>query len=134
MNTFKKILIMTFYLSYFHFCALNFAIKNSCRDELRNSLLSFRYILEQPYIKFIQTGETLELYKKILCPINNIIQLNYIFIGRVNQQVTSLLNFSLEKFNNNGTSETACEITFQFEEYFKIRSKYKCNINQSFLE
>ena len=42
---------------------------NYCRFELRNSLLLLRYVLEQSINKFMQPGETLEVYKKILCTI-----------------------------------------------------------------
>lgn len=70
-------------------------------------------------LKFIYTFELLtvihqEIYKKIF---------NWIK-PKVNQQETIKM----------GSSETECEITFQFYEYNKIKSEHIPNINQSFLE
>lgn len=77
-------------------------------------------MLGQPYIKFIQALEKLrELYKKILC------SADLRSAEGVNQQVTT---------DNVGTSETACEITFQFSEYLKIKSEHKSTLNKQFLE
>jgi len=46
---------------------------------------------------------------------------------RVNQQVTLL-------FCNNGTSETACDITFQFNNYLNLKPLHKKKLDQRFLE
>ena len=96
-------------------------------------------MLGQPYIKFIQTlvlSEQGEMNKKILCPL-----ITKNDGGRVNQQVTTsnllMLNTYIKeesKIINVGTSETACEITFQFLEYSKNKSEHKSKINQQFLE
>jgi len=130
---------MTLYLSYFHFCVFKFVIKKDCRGIMRIILLLFRCMLEQPYIKFMQTlasSKQGEMYKKILCPL-----ITKNDRGRVNQQVTTLnpskLNTYIKeesKIINVGTSETACEITFQFLEYSKNKSEHKSKINQQFLE
>lgn len=88
-----------------------------CRGMMWIILLWFRYMLEQPYIKFIQTlFNSREMYKKILWSS---------YDDEVNQQVTT---------SNVGTSEIACEITFKFDEYLKLKPKHKLNINQQFLE
>lgn len=113
---------------------------NSCREISQEILLSFRYMLEQPQSKFIQAGNLLELYKKILCLKLRVINgLRHLFFRRVNQQVTSSSFFAFNPggnklLNYEGTSETACEITFQFSEYLKLKPNHKGNINQSFFE
>ena len=50
-------------------------------------------------------------------------------LGRVNQQE---INYE-DKFLQN-SSETPCEITFQFEEYIKYKPQQKYTINKKFLE
>lgn len=75
-------------------------------------------MLEQPYSKFMQTLKNLrEMHKKILCLVK--------MTKGVNQQVTT---------SYVGTSETACEITFQFNEYSKLRPQHHIKTNQEFLE
>lgn len=51
----------------------------------------------------------------------------FLGIKRVNQQVTLL-------FCNNGTSETACDITFNFNNYLNLKPLHKTKLDQRFLE
>lgn len=87
-----------------------------------NQLLS-RYMLEKPHIEFIHIfAQRCKMYNKILCLV-----LNKFKSRRVNQQVTLLSN-------NNGTSETACDITFQFNNYLNQKALHKKKLNKKFLE
>lgn len=94
-----------------------------CRWLVRISPLLYRYMLEIPYIKFIHMLINLsKMYNKILClvfgSIRNRLESCFFLIRGVNQQVTLL-------FCNNGTSETACDITFQFNNYLNLKPLHK---------
>ena len=125
MNTYRKFVLMSSVclgsLIFHWLYPFIFKVRKSCRWLMWVNQLWYRYMLEQPYIKFIFTEVTLERYKKILCLENR----------GVNQQVTSekICNITFEE-----TSETVCEITFNFKEYLKLIPKHKYNINRSFLE
>jgi hypothetical protein len=80
-----------------------------------------------PYIKFIHILSLLnKMNKKILCFIKNIL---IFFIKGVNQQET----FNYINNNLKGSSETTCDITYNFDEYSNLIPKHK-KINKKFLE
>lgn len=94
-----------------------------CRWLIRINQLLSRYMLEKPHIEFIHIfAQRCKMYNKILCLV-----LNKFKSRRVNQQVTLLSN-------NNGTSETACDITFQFNNYLNQKALHKKKLNKKFLE
>lgn len=104
-----------------------------------------------------------KMYNKILCLVYGElrtpmkIMFRVFLIRRVNQQVTLffpsffpyLSLYFVEKINyapsqldaclgggkcNNGTSETACDITFNFNNYLNLKPLHKKKLNQRFLE
>ena len=81
-------------------------------------------MLGLPYIKFVHMLINLsKMYKKILCLV---IDNMFLMTRGVNQQVSL--------FCNNGTSETACDITFQFNNYLNLKPLHKKKLDQRFLE
>ena len=101
---------------------------------MRISQLLYRYMLEVPYIKFIHMLINLsKMYNKILCLVfgrlclHTPMRIIFLLIRRVNQQVTLL-------FCNSGTSETACDITFNFNNYLNLKPLHKKKLDQRFLE
>lgn len=91
-------------------------------------------MLEVPYIKFIHMLINLsKMYNKILCLVfgrlclHTPMRIIFLLIRRVNQQVTLL-------FCNSGTSETACDITFNFNNYLNLKPLHKKKLDQRFLE
>ena len=108
-------------------------------------------MLEKPYIKFICILVNLnKTCKKILCLINEYILGLIYYIRRVNQQEifsSFFLNvFKLNNvyYNNNinkemneiekNSSETTNDITYNFDNYLKLKPEHKDKINISFLE
>jgi hypothetical protein len=93
-------------------------------------------MLKQPYIKFIHILSNLTLNKmnkKILCLISNI-NLFIFDIKRVNQQEILFSNFSNINDKNKESSETTCDITYNFDEYSNLIPLHKKKINKKFLE
>jgi hypothetical protein len=96
-------------------------------------------MLEVPYIKFIHILSYLnKMDKKILCSIFlNSFKRKIKDIKGVNQQETlldkDLYNFSLEN-NNKGSSETTCDITYNFDNYINLLPQHKRKINKQFLQ
>ena len=104
----------------------------SCRWLMWVNQLWYRYILVPPYIKFIHILRLLnKMDNKILCSIVN----NRLFaIKEVNQQET-LFNINSTKDNDSkGSSETTCDITYNFTEYSNLIPQHKNKINKNFLE
>ena len=101
----------------------------SCRWLMWVNQLWYRYILEQPYIKFIDILSFLnKMDNKILCSkINNIL----FALEGVNQQETLLESNKLSDKNSDaswvskGSSETTCDITYDFSEYSYLIPKQK---------
>lgn len=72
-------------------------------------------MLGVPNIKFIHMLINLsKMYNKILCLVR---EKMFLLIRGVNQQVSL--------FCNNGTSETASDITFQFNNYLNLKPLHK---------
>lgn len=93
--------------------------------------LWYRYMLKQPYIKFIHILSNLnKMNKKILCSV-----VDKILFARegVNQQET-LLSDSTNYNENKGSSETTRDITYNFDEYSVLIPQHKKKINKKFLE
>jgi len=88
--------------------------------------LWYRYMLGLPYIKFIYILSLFlnKINKKILC--FKIVFNEETIIKVVNQQETLL--------QNKGSSETTCDITYNFEEYSYLIPQHKKKISKSFLE
>jgi hypothetical protein len=81
-------------------------------------------MLGLPYIKFIHMLINLsKMYNKILCLVR---EKMFLLIRGVNQQVSL--------FCNNGTSETASDITFQFNNYLNLKPLHKKKLDKRFLE
>lgn len=87
-----------------------------CRWLMLINQLSYRYLQGQLYNKLVYIFVALryKMYQKILCHPIKISEGGWM----VNQQVT-LLSF------NNGTSETACDITFKFDNYLNQKVQHK---------
>ena len=74
--------------------------------------------------------------KKILCFITNV---EPFVLKGVNQQETllsvrgSAYNYITEN-ENKGSSETTCDITYNFDEYSSLITQHKKKINLNFLE
>lgn len=85
--------------------------------------LWYRYMLGLPYIKFIYILSLFlnKINKKILCFI-----INFSIIKVVNQQETLL--------QNKGSSETTCDITYNFDEYSYLIPQHKKKLSNQFLE
>lgn len=104
---------------------------NCCRWLMWINQLWFRYVLELPYIKFIHILSNLnKMNKKILC---SIVDKRLFNIERVNQQEIFLSDISSIK-DNKRSSETTCEITYNFDEYLYLIPQHKKKINKNFLE
>jgi hypothetical protein len=89
-------------------------------------------VLKLPYIKFILSYLN-KINKKILFFIVNKILFT---IKVVNQQeilLSSLMGSNNTKYNK-GSSETICDITYNFEEYSTLIPEHKNKINRNFLE
>ena len=103
---------------------LLFNVVKVCRWLMWINQLLYRYMLGQLYNELIHIFAAMryKMYKKILCHWPT-------FVGYwvVNQPVTLL------SFINSGTSETACDITFIFKNYFHQKVLHK-KINKKFLE
>jgi len=84
-------------------------------------------MLEKPYIKFIHTLTLLtEMNKKILCFITKIFYpYFYIIKGVYQQEISPIYGKS---------SETLCNITYNFDNYFNLKPLHKNKINEYFLE
>ena len=109
---------------------------NCSRWILKCILLWYRYMLKQPYIKFIHILSNLTLNKmnkKILCLISNknLLKFN---IKKVNQQEILFSKFSNINDKNKESSETKCDITYNFDEYSNLIPLHKKKINKNFLE
>jgi hypothetical protein len=80
-------------------------------------------MLGLPYIKFIYILNLFlnKINKKILCFI-----INFFIIKVVNQQETLL--------QNKGSSETKCDITYNFDEYSYLIPQHKKKLSKQFLE
>jgi hypothetical protein len=113
----------------------------SCRWLMWINQLWYRYILGLPYIKFIHILSFLnKMDKKILCSRVN----NTFVLERVNQQETLKANslgdlkspgiFCNKSNENKGSSETTCDITYDFNEYHYLIPQHKKKINIKFLE
>lgn len=106
--------------------------------------LLYCYMLRRPYIKFIHILINLnKMYKKILCLIN-------LFMRRVNQQETFFLlisntipQFSLVQPSwtrytylsiEKDSSETICNLIYNFNDYLNSKPVHKKKINYQFLE
>jgi hypothetical protein len=87
------------------------------------------------YIKFIYILNILnKINKKILC---FILEKKLFIIKGVNQQETLLYNvvgFPHNYSFNKGSSETTCDITYNFNEYSNLMPEHKKKINNKFLE
>lgn len=102
-----------------------------CWNLLKSSLYILVIRMSNDFLKF----NNYEIYKKILCSsiksklINN--KNNFLIKERDNQQVTKTSQHSVfqhsvfEKLV--GTSETACEITFDFKDYLGLRVDHQKN-------
>ena len=92
-------------------------------------------MLGLPYIKFIYILNILnKINKKILC---FILEKKLFIIKGVNQQETLLYyveGFPLNYRYNKGSSETTCDITYNFYEYSNLMPEHKKKINKKFLE
>lgn len=92
-------------------------------------------MLGLPYIKFIYILNILnKINKKILC---FILEKKLFIIKGVNQQETLLSNlggFLHNSSYNKGSSETTCDITYNFYEYSNLMPEHKKKINKKFLE
>ena len=113
MFTKRATLVYLLFLSF-----LELIVYIVCRWLIKINQLLYSYMLEKLYIKFIHIFAVLryKMYKKILCQLKG---------WMVNQQVTLY----------NGTSETACDITFKFKNYLDLKVKHKKKkINKRFLE
>ena len=101
---------------------------NCCRWLTWVNQLSYRYLLEKPYNKFIHILTNLcylnKMNKKILC---FIVDIFFNTIKVVNQQET-------KDIGQVGSSETKCDITYNFEDYSNLIPQHKKNINKNFLE
>lgn len=107
----------------------------SCRWLMWINQLWYRYMLGLPYIKFIYILNILnKINKKILC---FILEKKLFIIKGVNQQETLLYNvvgFPRNYSYNKGSSETTCDITYNFYEYSNLMPEHKKKINKKFLE
>ena len=107
----------------------------SCRWLMWINQLWYRYMLGLPYIKFIYILNILnKINKKILC---FILEKKLFIIKGVNQQETLLYNlagFPRNYSYNKGSSETTCDITYNFDEYSSLIPQHKKKINLNFLE
>ena len=103
----------------------------SCRGLTKIKLLWYCYMLEVPYIKFIHILKIISLNKmdkKILCFVNLfslLTRMKYDTRG-VNQQETSKVF--------EGSSETTCNITYNFDDYETLNPEHKKKIHKDFLE
>ena len=101
---------------------------NCCRWLTWVNQLSYRYLLEKPYNKFIHILTNLcylnKMNKKIFC---FIVDIFFNTIKVVNQQET-------KDIGQVGSSETKCDITYNFEDYSNLIPQHKKNINKNFLE
>lgn len=109
---------------------------NCSRRILKYIQLWYRYMLKQPYIKFIHilSNSILnKMNKKILCFILNI-NLLIFNIKRVNQQ--EILSSKINNINDKDkkSSETIRDITYNFNEYSNLIPLHKKKINKKFLE
>jgi hypothetical protein len=117
--------------------------------ELTKVNLLYRNMLGKPYIKFICILIKLnKTYKKILCLINKYVFRFICYMRRVNQQeffsLFSLNSFKFNIYYNNingeknkiekTSSETTNGITYNFDNYLKIKPEHKNKVNMSFLE
>jgi len=107
----------------------------SCRWLMWINQLWYRYMLGIPYIKFIYILNILnKINKKILC---FILEKKLFIIKGVNQQETLLYNvvgFPHNYSYSKGSSETTCDITYNFYEYSDLMPEHKKKINKKFLE
>lgn len=107
----------------------------SCRWLMWVNQLWYRYVLGLPYSKFIYILKILnKINKKILC---FILEKKLFNIKVVNQQETLLYNivgFSHNTSYSKGSSETTCDITYNFDEYSNLIPQHKKKINKNFLE
>ena len=98
---------------------------NCCRWLMWVNQLLYRYMLEQPYIKFIYILNFLnKINKKILC---FVVEFLLCTTKRVNQQETLAVKAQ-------GSSETTCDITYSFDSYSNLIPEHKKKINTQFLQ
>jgi hypothetical protein len=90
-------------------------------------------MLELPYIKFIYILNILnKINKKILC---FILETKVFIIKGVNQQETLYNDQGISHdYSYKGSSETTCDITYNFNEYSNLMPEHKKKINKKFLE
>ena len=105
----------------------------SCRWLMWVNQLWYRYMLELPYIKFIYILNILnKINKKILC---FILETKLFIIKGVNQQETLYNDQRISHdYSYKGSSETTCDITYNFNEYSNLMPEHKKKINKKFLE
>ena len=134
----QKVLVIM-YLGYFifynvdSFILLVLELIVCCRWLMKINQLLYRYLLGQLYNKLIHIFAAMryKMYKKILWQWPT-------FVGywMVNQPVTLLRRLAelAPLALINGTSETACDITFKFNNYLNQKVQHKKKIHKIFLE
>lgn len=87
-------------------------------------------MLELPYIKFIHILSYLnKMDKKILCFVYR--WFNFYTKGVNQQEIATQI---ISNVTEARSSETICNITYNFEEYLNLKPEHKKKINQKFLE